>query len=286
MDQSQNHQAQIMNYELRTTNYNLIVGTHDIIFLTFDTLRYDVAQSLWQAERTPNLAALLPDTGWEKRHSPGSFTYAAHQAFFAGFLPTPIAPGIHSRPFALQFEGSTTITPETCVLDAASLPEGLANRGYRTICIGGVGFFNQRNPLGKVLPGLFQEHYWRPDLGVTDPDSTAHQVVLACDRLNALPPNQRVFLFINLSALHQPNYFYLPGATMDSIATHAAALEYIDRALVPLWQTLRDRAPSFGILCSDHGTTYGEDGYTGHRLAHPSVWTVPYAEVLLNSHKK
>jgi hypothetical protein len=266
--------------DINGNNINAIVGTHDIIFLTFDTLRYDVAQSLWQAGRTPNLAALLPNTGWEKRHSPASFTYAAHHAFFAGFLPTPIAPGIHSRPFALQFEGSTSIASETCVLDGASLPEGLAHRGYRTICIGGVGFFNQRNPLGKVLPELFQEQYWSPELGVTDRNSTAHQVTLACDRLNALPSSQRVFLFINLSALHQPNYFYLPGAATDSIETHAAALEYIDRALVPLWQTLRDRAPTFGILCSDHGTTYGEDGYTGHRIAHPAVWTIPYAEVL------
>ncbi|MBD2096395.1 STM4013/SEN3800 family hydrolase [Trichocoleus sp. FACHB-591] len=283
MDKPQNYKSSITNYELRTTNYNTIVGTHDIIFITFDTLRYDVAQSLWQAGRTPHLAALLPNTGWKKRHSPGSFTYAAHHAFFAGFLPTPVTPGHHPRPFALQFEGSATIAPETCVLNGASLPEGLANRGYRTICIGGVGFFNQCNPLGKVLPGLFQEQYWSPELGVTDRHSTEHQVALACDRLNVLSSTQRVFLFINLSALHQPNYFYFPGATTDSIATHAAALEYIDRALVPLWQTLRDRAPTLGILCSDHGTTYGEDGYTGHRLAHPTVWTVPYAEVLLNS---
>jgi hypothetical protein len=42
-----------------------------------------------------------------------------------------------------------------------------------------------------------------------------------------------------------------------------------------------DRAPTFGILCSDRGTPYGEDGYTGHRIAHPSVWTVPYAEIML-----
>jgi hypothetical protein len=263
-------------------NLNHIVGTHDMLLLTFDTLRYDVAQQLWQEGRIPHLAALLPSTGWEMRHSPGSFTYAAHHAFFAGFLPTPIAPGTHPRPFALQFEGSTTIAPETCVLEGASLPEGLAIRGYRTICIGGVGFFNRRNPLGNVLPNLFQEHYWQPELGVTDPNSTAHQVQLARDRLQSLPQHQRVFLFINLSALHQPNYFYLAGATTDSIATHAAALEYIDRALIPLWQTLRDRAPTFAILCSDHGTAYGEDGYTGHRIAHPVVWTVPYAEVLLS----
>ncbi len=264
-------------------NFNRIVGTHDLVFITFDTLRYDIAQQLWSEGRIPHLAALLPPTGWEQRHTPASFTYAAHHAFFAGFLPTPIAPGEHPRPFALEFGGSTTIVPETCVLKGASIPAGLADCGYHTLCIGGVGFFNRLNPLGNVLPNLFQEKHWSPHLGVTDPNSTENQVALACDRLQSIPNSQRVFLFLNLSALHQPNYFYLPDATEDSLASHAAALEYIDHALVPLWDTLRHRAPSFGILCSDHGTTYGEDGYTGHRIAHSVVWTVPYAEILLNS---
>lgn len=261
-------------------NVNQLVGTHDILLLTFDTLRYDIAQQLFEQGRLPNLAKLLPH-GWEARHSPGNFTYAAHQAFFAGFLPTPISPGHHPRPFALTFTGSTTIVPETCVLNAPSLPEGLATKGYRTICIGGVGFFNQLNPLSCVLPNLFQERYWSPELGVTNPTSTECQVRLACDRIQTLPLNQRIFLFINLSALHQPNYFYLPGAQKDSLESHGAALEYIDQALLPLWQSLRKRAPTYAILCSDHGTTYGDDGYTGHRCAHPAVWTVPYAEVVI-----
>ena len=72
-----------------------LVGSHDILLITLDTLRYDVARDMLAAGRTPNLAALLPGGQWEQRHSPGSFTYAAHQAFFAGFLPTPTAPGQH-----------------------------------------------------------------------------------------------------------------------------------------------------------------------------------------------
>ena len=41
------------------------------------------------------------------------------------------------------------------------------------------------------------------------------------------------------------------------------------------------RGPWLVVICSDHGTAYGEDGYTGHRLAHPVVWDVPYAEFVL-----
>ena len=257
-----------------------LVGTHDVLLMTIDTLRYDVARDAMEAGRTPNLAALLPG-GWECRHTPGSFTFAAHAAFFAGFLPTPAAPGRHPRPFALHFPGSETTTDATCVLDAPDLVAGLAGLGYHTVCIGGVGFFNKLSPLGSVLPGLFAESHWAPELGVTDPRSTEHQVALAVRRLGAIPRDRRVFLFLNVSAVHQPNRHYLPGATADTPASHAAALAYVDGQLPPLIAALRRRGPSFGIVCSDHGTAYGEDGYEGHRLAHPTVWTVPYAEFVL-----
>jgi hypothetical protein len=258
-----------------------LVGTHDILLLTLDTLRYDVAVECFHAGRTPFLASLLP-RGWEERHAPGNFTYASHQAFFAGFLPTPAQPGKHPRLFALRFPGSETTAETTCVLDAPDIVTGLAGVGYHTLCIGGVGFFNQQTPLGRVLPGLFAESYWSPALGVTDPESTANQVRLVCQRLEEIPRERRVFLFVNVSAIHQPNQFYVPGATEDSLLTHAAALEYVDGQLPPLFAALKRRGPTLCIVCSDHGTAYGEDGYAGHRLAHPVVWTVPYAEFVLS----
>jgi len=261
---------------------NTVVGSHDLLFLTLDTLRHDVATELAAAGRIPNLTALMPGGQWEERHSPASFTYAAHHAFFAGFLPTPARPGRHARLFSMRFEGSETTGQGTCVLDAPDLVTGLAARGYHTVCIGGVGFFNKLNPLGSVLPGLFAESHWSPELGVREPRSTEHQVGLAVQRLEAVPRERRVFLFINVSALHQPNRHYLSGATEDSVASHAAALEYVDSQLPPLFAALRRRGPAFCIVCSDHGTAYGEDGYNGHRVGHPVVWTVPYAEFTLS----
>ena len=262
-----------------------IIGTHDLLLLTLDTLRYDVACRSLAEGRTPNLARHLPGGAWEERHSPGSFTYAAHQAFFAGFLPTPAAPGRHPRLFALSFQGSETTTSRTCVLDAPDIVTGLAGRGYHTACIGGVGFFNQQNALGRVLPGLFAESHWSPALGVADPRSTENQVQLAEEILARVPSERRVLLFLNVSALHQPNHFYAPAGApadgKDSIETHAAALEYVDRHLPRLFAALAARGPTFCVVCSDHGTAYGDDGYWGHRLAHPVVWTVPYAEFFL-----
>jgi hypothetical protein len=274
--QSQNPKSKISRM-----NVDRLIGSHDLLFITLDTLRYDVAQACLETGQIPNLAKLLPGGTWECRHTPASFTYAAHQAFFAGFLPTPIAPGKHPRLFALSFAGSETTGNDTCVFETADIISGFAQREYHTICIGGVGFFNKQNALGNVLPGMFAESHWHPRLGVTDPHSTEHQVKLAIECLTQLPRSQRVFLFINISALHQPNCIFLPGATEDSPATQAAALAYVDRHLPPLFQAMQQRAPVMGIICSDHGTAYGEDDYTGHRLSHPVVWNVPYADFLL-----
>jgi hypothetical protein len=262
---------------------NRWVGERDVLFVTLDTLRYDVASRLHAAGRTPNLNDVMPRGGWERRHTPGSFTFAAHAAFFAGFLPTPTEPGKHPRLFALRFPGSDTTTPETAVFDAPDIVTGFRNRGYRTICIGGVGFFNKLTPLGCALPNLFDESHWSPEMGVSDARSTGNQVDHALQRVTDQPANRRVFLFINVSALHQPNCSYLPGAIEDTIESHAAALQYVDGHLGRLFQGLRRDRSWLAIICSDHGTAYGEDGYTGHRLAHPVVWNVPYAEFLLDA---
>jgi membrane-anchored protein YejM (alkaline phosphatase superfamily) len=258
-----------------------IVGTNDILLMTIDTLRHDVARDALARGETPNLKSVLPGGVWEERHAPANFTFAAHAAMFAGFLPTPTAPGKHPRLFAARFPGSETTTDATFVFDAPDLVRGLAGLGYQTVCVGGVGFFNKLSPLGSVLPSYFEESHWSPALGVTDPRSTEHQVELVENLLAGLPSDRRVFLFLNISAVHQPNHHHLEGAVVDSLATHAAALRYVDRQLARLFRAFQRRGPTFAIVCSDHGTAYGEDGYQGHRVAHPVVWTVPSAEFIL-----
>lgn len=268
-------------------NARALVGTHDVLFMTLDTLRYDVAVECLAAGRTPSLAGVLPDGRWERRHSPGSFTYAAHQAFFAGFLPTPADPEAlrasvrEGRLFASRFAGSETTSERTAVFDTPDIVSGFASRGYHTVCIGGVGFFNKLTPLGCVLPGLFAESHWDASMSVTDPRSAENQFQRASQILSRMPAGKRIFLFINVSAIHQPNHFYLPGSAVDSLASHAAALAYVDQHVGVLFRALRRRGSSLCVICSDHGTCYGEDGFHGHRLAHPAVWTVPYAEFVL-----
>jgi hypothetical protein len=136
-----------------------------------------------------------------------------------------------------------------------------------------------------VLPELFVESHWSREMGVTDARSTEHQVTLAKQRLGELPTSQRVFLFINISALHQPNCIFTPGVTEDSKQTQMAALAYVDRWLGVLFDALRRRGSTLCIICSDHGTAYGEDGFVGHRIAHSVVWDVPYAQFMLEGAK-
>ena len=129
-------------------NASELIGTHDVLFVTLDTLRYDVAErpARARADAAPRRSAARD--GWEKRHTPGSFTYAAHAAFFAGFLPTPACP-------------ASTRDCSRCGSPAARRPPrkprcstrpdivaGFRGRGYHTLCVGGVGFFNKLTPLG------------------------------------------------------------------------------------------------------------------------------------------
>jgi len=262
---------------------NEVIGSHDVLLVTLDTLRYDVAAELAASGATPTLAGLLPGGQWEHRHTPGNFTFAAHAALLAGFLPTPASPGPHPRLFAGAFPGSETTTPGTWTFDAPDLPSGLASVGYHTVCVGGVGFFNKLTPLGAALPSLFAESHWEPAFGVTDPASLAHQIDCVAEVTARLPTEQRLFLLLNVASLHQPNWFYLDGATPshgDTRASHAAALRHVDAQLGRLFALMR--RPCFVIVCSDHGTAYGEDGHTGHRIGHEVVWTVPYGEFVLS----
>ncbi len=260
----------------------VIADEMDFLFITLDSLRFDVAEKLFYEGQIPNLARCFPE-GWQKCHSPGSFTFAAHQAFFAGFLPTPAQPGLHSRLFAANFAGSETTTEQTLVFDTPDIISGFKARGFLTACVGGVGFFNKKTALGAVLPSLFEESYWHETYGVTERNSTAYQFAKAVDIIQAAE-EQRLFLFINVSAIHQPNWFYESEDAKkkpDSLTSHAAALKYVDSQLPILFSALQSKRDTFCIVCSDHGTAYGEDGYFGHRLAHSTVWEVPMATFIL-----
>lgn len=104
---------------------------------------------------------------------------------------------------------------------------------------------------------MFAESHWSHSMGVDAPASTANQAALAQQCLQAAG-QQRVLLFLNVAAIHKPNRVYLRGCKADNLDSHAAALRYVDRALEPLLAACAARAPTFVIICSDHGSAYGK----------------------------
>ncbi|MBL4658969.1 MAG: STM4013/SEN3800 family hydrolase [Alcanivoracaceae bacterium] len=254
-----------------------MIDNKDVVWLVLDALRYDVAKKLFEEKKLPNISKLLPTNGWQHCHSPANFTYPAHQAFFSGFLPTPIDEPKAPRLFAAEFLGSETSNEDTYIFEEANVIESFKNNGYRTICIGGVGFFNKQTKLSQVLPDLFDESYWKPEFSVIDKNSCCNQFNFAQTLIEQMDIEERFLLFINISAIHQPNNFYIEGQDRDNLDSHAEALKYVDAQLPILFKALKNRN-IFGILCSDHGTAYGEDGYWGHRNSHSTVMEVPYRD--------
>jgi|BioPla2DNA2_1021312.scaffolds.fasta_scaffold56791_2 hypothetical protein len=265
-----------------SVNMNEIVGTHDILFVCLDTLRYDVAFNEQEKNGTPNLNRYGK---WEKRHAPGNFTYPSHLAMFAGFLPTPAEPMPMfemERLFIPKDMAANTPTPKGAFLfEGASFVEGLEKVGYETICVGGVGFFNKRTEINRVLPSLFKRSYWHPSFSCHIKDSFENQLNFIERKLKEYDNNKRVFMYLNIDSIHYPNYFYLEGAKGDSVDTHAAALQYVDNHIERLFDLFRARGKTFVIACSDHGSCYGEDGYHFHCLSHEIVYTVPYKHFIL-----
>lgn len=263
---------------------NQIVGSHDILFICLDTLRYDIAVQEEEKGTTPVLNQFGP---WEKRQAPGNFTYPSHHAMFAGFLPCPFdAKNIADREmlfFPRQSGMGKKVPNGAYGFNGTTIMEGLRQDGYDTWCVGGVAFFDKRSELGRVFPGFFEKSYWNPSFSCPVKDSTKNQVDFILKKLEQAPANAHIFLYLNVDAIHYPNYFYLEGASKDSPKSHAAALRYVDGELGRLFEGWKAQRKSAFVIClSDHGTCYGEDGCQFHGLNHPVVNTVPYKHFLLS----
>ncbi len=260
-----------------------VVGASDILMICLDTLRYDVAVQEETAGTTPVLNQYGP---WEKCQAPGNFTWPSHHAMFAGFLPCRYeAKNVADREL-LFFPSSIGLgkkAPKGAYgFQGRTVMEGLARDGYDTWCVGGVSFFDKRSDLGKVFPSYFQKSYWNPSFSCPVKDSTKNQVDFLLRKISKADPKQKIFLYLNIDAIHYPNYFYLEEASRDCVESHAAALRYVDGELGRLFRGWKEqRGSAFVICCSDHGTCYGEDGCQFHGFNHPIVNTVPYKHFFL-----
>lgn len=261
-----------------------VVGKQDILLICLDTLRYDAAVMEEEAGGTPVLNRYGT---WEKRQAPGNFTYPSHHAMFAGFLPCQFdAKSIADREmlFFPKQIGMGNKEPEGAFgFSGSTIMEGLEKEGYDTWCVGGVSFFDGRSDLGKVFPGYFRKSYWHPSFACPVKESTKNQVDFILKKLSRIKTSQRIFLYLNVDAIHYPNYFYLDEGRQDSLKSHRAALRYVDGELGRLLDAWgQQRGKSFVICCSDHGTCYGEDGCQFHGMNHPKVNEIPYKHFFIS----
>ncbi len=265
-----------------SVNMNEIVKEHNILLICLDTLRYDVAIEEQENKGTP----ILNKYGkWEKRHAPGNFTLPSHMAIFAGFFPTPAKPSSLFEKeylFIAKRVGTDRLPNKNAfVFSEATFIQGLAQIGYETICIGGVAFFDKRTELGKLLPSFFKHSYWRNAFSCNVKESAKHQVDFAIKKLHEHKDN-RVMMYMNISALHYPNNYFITGEKSDSKRTHAEALKYVDKELERLFIEAKEINPKTMVIAlSDHGTCYGEDDYIKHCNNHEIVTTVPYKHFFL-----
>ncbi|MGQ4344059.1 STM4013/SEN3800 family hydrolase [Streptomyces sp. SAS_275] len=254
----------------------IIESGTNILFVTLDSLRYDVASGALAGGNTPHLARLLPGGQWEHRQTPGTFTLPAHMAFFSGFLPKLPQPEQPARLWECRPPAFKKVPSETFVFDAPNLLDGLGSHGYRTACVGGVTYFSAQTPLGSVLPSMFHEAHWRPEFCSPEIESTRHQADQALDIADRYLGRQPLLLFVNVSATHVPHGHYV-GDSTDNTASQTAALAYADSHLGRLLDGLSGRGRWLVIMCADHGDAYGDDGFHGRGIAHPSVWNVLFA---------
>lgn len=266
-----------------SVDMNQVVGKMDILLVCLDTLRYDVAAKEEAQGTTPVLNRY---GSWKKCQAPGNFTWPSHHAMFAGFLPADCdAKNLADREmlfFPKQIGMGKKAPRGAYGFSGGTIMEGLEKEGYDTWCVGGVSFFDKRSDLGKVFPGYFRKSYWNPSFGCGVKDSTKNQVDFLLKKLDGADPEQNIFMYLNVDAIHYPNYFYLEGSSYDTAASHGAALRYVDRELGRLFDRWKEkRGEAFVICCSDHGTCYGEDGCQFHGINHPIVNTVPYKHFFL-----
>lgn len=266
-----------------SVDMNQVVGKMDILLVCLDTLRYDVAAKEEAQGTTPVLNRY---GSWKKCQAPGNFTWPSHHAMFAGFLPADCdAKNLADREmlfFPKQIGMGKKAPRGAYGFSGGTIMEGLEKEGYDTWCVGGVSFFDKRSDLGKVFPGYFRKSYWNPSFGCGVKDSTKNQVDFILKKLDGADPEQNIFMYLNVDAIHYPNYFYLEGSSYDTAASHGAALRYVDGELGRLFDRWKEkRGETFVICCSDHGTCYGEDGCQFHGINHPIVNTVPYKHFFL-----
>lgn len=252
------------------------------LLLTYDSCRYDVLLDA----HTPVLDSYAQIV---RAQTPANFTFAAHQAFFVGILPNALDPVPYANRFTRQLlrlgevgEAPVLKPARTTVASDENLVAGLRTLGYQTVGAGAMNWFRQRS-----LTDCFERFRFTG----TDADGQIDYL------LSELDPSRPFFAFLNFGETHDPyDYAGKPDPCPVEIQSRRIewppvrngvpvgrdcpawwhqreAAEFLDSRLPRLFAALPPE--TIVILCGDHGEAFGEDGYWGHGVNHPTVLEVP-----------
>jgi Sulfatase len=260
--------------ELHSSGYNFVL-------LTYDSCRYDVLLSAHTPVLDSCADVILAET-------PGNYTFAAHMSFFSGILPCSIEPLPYYNRFVKQLIGLVEVGEGQVAKSALhtmrsddNVLAGFKDSGYQVVGAGAMNWFRQHS-----LTRSFEK------FSFTGTDAKS-QVDFVRSAINLSKP---FFAFINFGETHAPFSYagqseacpvdvrarlmeWPPvesgpvGRQSPAFGHQVQAAEFLDRQLGRFLDGLPGN--TIVVLCSDHGESFGEDGYWGHGHNHRTVLEVP-----------
>jgi membrane-anchored protein YejM (alkaline phosphatase superfamily) len=280
-----------------------IVQVHDdmnVVLITFDSCRFD---SMKRAN-TPNLDRLGEIySAW----TPGTYTLPAHISFFTGIFPMvnediPYLNRFSKQLITMKKAGQAVDTAKsrrTISLPASShdMIYALKKAGYYTVGAGAATWFAKH-----ILTQNFHDFKFKQAMSATE------QCNFLLKNLATKSNKKPFFAFMNFIETHTPYMHY--GSDRDEYAMQArdfmsfppredtymkestghklhqaqiSAVEHLDKIMGEFLQLLPKK--TFVIITADHGEAFGEDGFWGHGVYHPTVMNVPMMCFMLNGEK-
>ncbi|MFQ5964297.1 MAG: hypothetical protein ACE5KZ_08445 [Candidatus Scalinduaceae bacterium] len=245
--------------------------THNFLIVTIDSLRYDVSITA----DIPNFKKWFVKYGthdnFVKTYAPATYTLPSHMSMFVtGIFPeNRELEGYYNR-----YSQSMIRTKSVEVrgkrnginFDAPNIIQGFSSHGFKTIGIGGVGWFNSSMSTSKLLTDMFSEFYFDDLFRESNPKSLEEQIKKIKKAVNH---KEKTFLFLNVSSTHFP---YCDFSL--NFEGQKKALEYVDQHIDEVLSFLSEDRELFCIICADHGEVFGLGG-RGHGFFHPKVMEVP-----------
>jgi membrane-anchored protein YejM (alkaline phosphatase superfamily) len=280
-----------------------VIQSHDemnVVLVTFDSCRFD---SMKRANTTSLDRFGEIYSAW----SPATYTLPAHISFFAGIFPMVNENIPYLNRFTKQL---ISMRKAGQALDSAksrrtiSLPAsdhdmiyGLRKSGFYTVGTASATWFAK-----KVLTQNFQDFKFKQAMSATE------QCNFVLKKLSSKSAKKPFFAFMNFIETHTPYMHY--GSDREQYSMQARdfmsfpprediylkeskghllhqaqilAVEHLDKIMGEFLLQLPKN--TFVIVTADHGEAFGEDGFWGHGIYHPTVMNVPMMCFMLNGEK-